>query len=270
MTITCRKPADLVAAAIGVLGFVPKESLVMLTFGGGPRFHARIDLDENHHQVCEALLAPVRRHGVTHVAFIVFTDDDTCIDLAGQLLARLVADFRAHGVDISAPSMTVTGETIHHADGTTERYDWRSSPAVAALVADGRRIEPDRDALKERVRATSNALIDGPEGVAALLIDLLDPEKRDRHLLALSTGDARTQVDHWLDITRRAHGLHAAAPSALAGLAAWLSGDGALAWVCADHALEANPGNRLAHILSDLLTQCVDPAIWDDLRRDLQ
>ena len=43
-TLTARTPEDVIAAVPLVLGFVPEESVVMLTFGGRHTFHARLDL----------------------------------------------------------------------------------------------------------------------------------------------------------------------------------------------------------------------------------
>lgn len=269
ITITCRRPADLVAAAIGVLGFVPQNSVVMLTFGVGARFHARVDLNPNHQSLCQALLHPVLRHSVTDVAFIVFAQDDVNIEESRRLLAFLAAGFGARDVNLVASPLIVAGDNIHHQDGTTERCDWRSSPAVAALVADGRRIESSRDALNDRVKQTSNALTEGPEFLANLLRDLLDGEKRDSHWMELSRELSREQVEYWLDVTRRSPHTHAAAPSAIAGFAAWLSGDGALAWICVDRARQADPGSRLAELLAEVLTRCIDPARWDDIRSNL-
>lgn len=270
ITITCRTPSDLVAAAVGVLGFVPQESVVMLTFGSGSRFHARTDLQ--HHDValvCDALLSPVRRHGVTRVAFIVFAGNEADLDPSGRLLAHLVAEFTSHGVDVVTRPLIIVNETVHHPDGTTERCDWRSSPAIAGLILEGRPIEASRDALKDRVRQTSNAFTDGPGDVATALLDLVDGEKRDPHLRALRREISSEQVEFWLAVTRQAPGAYGAAPAALSGFAAWLCGDGALAWICVDHAQDADPGNRLAQILAELLTRCVDPSTWDQLRLSL-
>ena len=42
--LTTRTPEDVLAAVPVVLGFEPLDSVVMLTFGGGETFHARVDL----------------------------------------------------------------------------------------------------------------------------------------------------------------------------------------------------------------------------------
>ena len=45
-TLTARTPEDVLAVVPVVLGFEPTESMVMLTFGSDPPFHARVDLPD--------------------------------------------------------------------------------------------------------------------------------------------------------------------------------------------------------------------------------
>jgi len=53
-----------------------------------------------------------------------------------------------------------------------------------------------------------------------------------------------------------------AAPAALLGFAAWLAGNGALAWCAVDVAEEAEPGYPLAALLASTLAGAVPPAVW--------
>jgi hypothetical protein len=53
-----------------------------------------------------------------------------------------------------------------------------------------------------------------------------------------------------------------AAPAALLGFAAWLCGDGALAWCAVDAAQECEPGYGLASLLTDALAAAVPPSVW--------
>ena len=57
-------------------------------------------------------------------------------------------------------------------------------------------------------------------------------------------------MDLWRDVVRRAPADLRAAPAALLGFAAWLSGDGALAWCAVECALEAEPDYSLAGLLT--------------------
>jgi hypothetical protein len=75
-------------------------------------------------------------------------------------------------------------------------------------------------------------------------------------------------VDLWRDVVRRAPLDLLAAPAALLGFAAWLSGDGALAWCAVDRCRQAEPGYSLAGLLADALAGAVPPSSWRPLGPD--
>jgi hypothetical protein len=52
-------------------------------------------------------------------------------------------------------------------------------------------------------------------------------------------------------------------------LAAWLSGDGALAWCAVDRCREVDPHHSLARLVADLLEHATNPQVWDALRPGL-
>ena len=75
-------------------------------------------------------------------------------------------------------------------------------------------------------------------------------------------------VDLWRDLLRRAPEELAAAPAALLGFAAWLSGDGALAWCAVERCLAADPDYGLAGLLTQALAGAVPPSVWRPFDRD--
>ena len=48
----------------------------------------------------------------------------------------------------------------------------------------------------------------------------------------------------------------------LLAFAAWLSGDGALAWCAVERCLAADPDHTLAHLVARALEQAVPPSEW--------
>ncbi len=99
---------------------------------------------------------------------------------------------------------------------------------------------------------------------AARLVVLLtaSPEVRDVALAEMHQGNATDHVELWLDLTRRAPADLRAAPAALLGFAAWLSGNGALAWCAVERARDADPDHDLAALLADQLDGAVPPCSW--------
>lgn len=144
-----------------VLGFVPTDSVVMLTFGAAQAFHARIDRPDGPDdipEVVEALLAPALRHRVRQVVLVVYGP-------GGPLTRRLAADLHD---EFSGAGITVTEmlradgarwfplldrDPDRDPDGHLERaqvgvpYDIESHPFLAHAVLRGQVTHGSRDAL---------------------------------------------------------------------------------------------------------------------------
>ena len=80
--------------------------------------------------------------------------------------------------------------------------------------------------------------------------------------------NAEAHVDLWRDVVRRSPEDLLAPPAALLGFAAWLAGNGALAWCAVDRAHRAEPGYGLAGLLSQALAGGVPPSAWEPLGPD--
>lgn len=98
-----------------------------------------------------------------------------------------------------------------------------------------------------------------------MLVALRSVEVRDVAWAEMSRADARTHLELWRDLVRRTPLHLAAAPAALLAFAAWLAGDGALAWCAVERCQEAEPDYSLAALLTQALTAAVDPATWTPL-----
>lgn len=155
--LTASKPEDLLAAAPLVLGFRPEQSLVMLTFGRGGGFHARVDLPPPGDasavdEIVALLLAPCRAHRVATVAFLVYSADSRqAAELAAALVPAFVADginvvdlLRAHAGTWCSVPVTADGE-----ETAPRAYDDQHHPFTAQSVLDGRVTHQSREALRE-------------------------------------------------------------------------------------------------------------------------
>jgi len=96
LSLTARTPEDLLAIVPVVLGFVPAESVVMLTFGAQRPFHARIDLPEapTHalalwDELAAALLEPAVRHRADRIVVVLYTGDAGRAEAAWRRIRRL-------------------------------------------------------------------------------------------------------------------------------------------------------------------------------------
>lgn len=87
-------------------------------------------------------------------------------------------------------------------------------------------------------------------------------EIRDVAWADLSRDNAAQHVDLWRDVVRRSPVHLRAAPATLLGFAAWLSGNGALAWVAVERAQEADPGYAATGLLERILSAGMPPSSW--------
>lgn len=101
-----------------------------------------------------------------------------------------------------------------------------------------------------------------------LLVALMNIEVRDVAWAEMDRPDAPAHVELWRDLVRRSPLDLSAAPAALLGFAAWLSGDGATAWCAVERCHQAEPGYGLAGLLSQALANAVPPSAWVPLPHD--
>jgi hypothetical protein len=123
--------------------------------------------------------------------------------------------------------------------------------------------------VAERVRRflADQVPLDNGE-VGRMLVALVIIEVRDVAWAEMTRGNAIQHVDLWRDLVRRTPHDLMAAPAALLGFAAWLSGDGALAWCAVERCQDAEPGYRLASLLTDALAGGISPSRWEPVGKD--
>ncbi|HET8961206.1 DUF4192 domain-containing protein [Nocardioides sp.] len=301
-TLTLRSPEDLLAAAPVVLGFVPTDSAVMFTFDGPSCFHARVDLPSCADQVdpcVESLLAPSVQHQVARVLFLLYTDDPARAD---RVAHRLVRSFRAAGIEVidvlradghrwfpllrprrSVPTAGVVydvsahpfaaesvlrGRVTHRSRADLEATVAPDPAAVTGVAAALRDVTP---ADPRWLRATvahhlAAGTVPADDEAARVLTGLDDVVARDASLALLTRDSAEAHARLWGDLVRRAPTGLVAPVAAMLGLAAWLSGNGALAWCAVDRSLADDPDHRIAHHLARVLTHAVPPSMWDEVR----
>lgn len=300
-TLTATGPEDLLAAVPLVLGFTPEDSLVMLTFAGAHRFHARLDLPAGpgssleRELVVSGMLEPALRHQVTRVAFVLYTEDRR---LARRLGAALTRAFGEAGIEVVDLLRAAKGRWHPAMDPPTrpsrgepydpERHRFRAQAVVAGQITAASRAElaarlaPDDDGaaavsrLLPQARTLTGAQVaelvrrhlgDGTlladEELAGLLLAMRDRERRDRGWTGFGRDAALGLIGFWTDVVRRAPPDLVADPAAVLAFAAWLAGNGALAWCALDRCFAVAPDHTLGLLLARALEQAVPPTVWD-------
>ena len=94
--------------------------------------------------------------------------------------------------------------------------------------------------------------------LAAAAVSVVSGPRRDEAWAWLDRARGTRAVALWSDAVRRLPDSHVAAPAAVLAFAAWLAGDGALAWCAVDRCRDVEPGHSLAHLVAGLLLLRVD------------
>ncbi|MFR9802521.1 DUF4192 domain-containing protein [Pseudonocardia sp. RS010] len=136
-----------------------------------------------------------------------------------------------------------------------ERAAGASGRSGASGAADPRRLL--REAL---AAAAAGRLVVGRRLTSAMASALRRPWFRDEALATCAGPSAAEAEQLWAALARTSPGADAATPAALLAVSALLRGDGALANVALDRALDADPGHRLAGTLRVALDAGWGPA----------
>ena len=302
-----RTPEDLLATVPVVLGFVPEESVVMLTFGAPRCFHARVELPTLAEEVMpmiESLVEPAVRHGVATVALFGFHHADRW---TADVLRVLASALRGHGIGVvtclraHGGRWWRVGTTAELDDrGEGQAFDAASHPFRARSVLEGRVTHPDRASVAAtlapdpggvagevlaglvepvsvttrrfeellRARCGSGTPVTDAE-VAELLVGLRQGRCRQAVARHLRRDTARGQVDLWSEVLRRAPRERVPDAAAAVALAAWVVGDGALAWCAVDRGVEVEPEHPDCAMVARLLQRAVSPEGWEGSLRPL-
>jgi hypothetical protein len=113
-------------------------------------------------------------------------------------------------------------------------------------------------AVRER-RAEAAVAALRPQALAEIVWGLQHTSLRDRALGLALGDDAAAAEALWTECTRRAPWMLAAAPATLLAVSAWLRGDGAMASVALERALDSDEDYQLAQLLRSALAACIRP-----------
>jgi hypothetical protein len=110
--------------------------------------------------------------------------------------------------------------------------------------------------------------LDASDVARLVVLFMVSVEVRDVAWAEMNHANAARHVDLWRDVVRRTPPELRAAPAALLGFAAWLTGNGALAWCAVDLAQETQPDYGLASLICQALSGAVPPSAWQPLSPD--
>lgn len=253
-------------------------------------------------ETVDLLVAPARRHGVARVVILVYgadrmlsrrvwsalrdafeqahievidamrVEEQRWYPLVGRdrraQLSGVAYDVSAHPFLVQA---VVDGRVTHGSRAALARTLTPDDGATAALVAltSGRSAPVDlraEGAWIENLLTVQLAQEQLPDDadLARLLVALPDERLRDAAWSTMGRAHGRAAVGWWTHALTRCPDDLVAAPAALLAWAAWLHGNGALAWCALDRCESAVPGYDLARVVADLLERAHPPTRWNE------
>jgi hypothetical protein len=316
-------PGEVAAALPHLLGFRPRESIVVIGLGGprgsraGMTVRADLPPPEAAHALARALVRRLLTDDPAAALLAVVSESEDVGEPADDLPHRdlvhaVVLALDAGGLPVHDALLVRSGRWWSYdcprpccAPGAGTPLPHGVSELAAASVAAGQVVAEDRADLVARIEPHPSAAMPeaieragvacadalaargrdrlaaeswqalraavarlrsrsaprlGDDEVARLLWGLDDRTVRDRALGLALGADAAAAEQLWTECTRRARSPLVAAPATLLAVSAWLRGDGAMAGVAVDRALDCDPTYRFAQLLEDGLTACLPPA----------
>jgi hypothetical protein len=295
--LSIARPEDVLAAVPVLLGFQPEKSIVMLTFGGEHQVHGRIDLPppDEVEGCLDSLLLPAARYQVRGVLLVLY---DSGPRFGAKLARRLAERLAECDIELIGCLRVQDGRWFdplgfHDVPDDGVPFDVGTHPFRAQAVYDGHLVRGSRTELAASiapvpaaVAETEAALAQAPPmkiyevgrliddaaagtvlsvgQVASLLLALSDPQRRDAAWGGMTREEARDQVRLWTDVVRRSPDDHVAHPAAVLAFAAWLAGDGALAWCALDRCFASERNHGLGVLVAQMLEGAVPPTAWEE------
>lgn len=127
----------------------------------------------------------------------------------------------------------------------------------------GPALRSDARWVRDQVRRwTAQGSLPTHEEAGRLVSSLTDIRLRDVAWNEIDRRSGRAHVTLWLDVVSRTPADLVAAPATLLAFAAWMAGDGALAWCAVERALDEHPGYSMALLMADTLQAGLPPDTW--------
>jgi hypothetical protein len=298
--LVIRSPEDAIAAVPYLLGFHPSRSLVVIGFEGRDRGTCAVRLDLPAAEAAGRVAALLATNGFTRSLVLGYGPAAEVDRSAGPVREALASAGVPAAEAIRVADGRWWSLTCHDACCPPEGTPYDISASVlaaqatyaghvaladrAALVRSVQPLEgPARTAMREATaRAEKRHLARTPDEdlpyllhvlahartgivptddeVARLGFLLTDLRLRDEAWIRIDEDAPAADIAFWRDILRRVEEPCAPAPASLLAFAAYSAGDGGLANVALERALEADPAYSMAAILRDVINAGIPPS----------
>jgi hypothetical protein len=187
---------------------------------------------------------------------------------AARAMAAESARVLASRDALAATVAPVTGAAAEQMRLATKQAEEQVARAIARAARSGRKASVRRliatvglPAVSEGIRRYRGGRRLEPEEAAWLTVVLRDLRVRDDAWARMRPEHREAHTRLWTDLTRLAQPGYVCAPAALLGFVAWQSGNGALANVALDRALDEDPHYSMAVLLRQAIDSGAPPSL---------
>ena len=168
------------------------------------------------------------------------------------------ADRRDLEASVSGPSQAELPRVEALADALLTELDQLDDPRAVRLLV----------SIVEAARSESGVL----DERKCLLLGLLvtDIGRRDLAWALMSSTNAEDHVRLWGGVVSHVPPTLAAAPLSLLGMAAWLSGAGALLNCCCERLAQLAPDYSMWSLLAEISGRALPPSLWQQIASEMQ
>jgi hypothetical protein len=199
---------------------------------------------------------------------------DECCPLAGTPFDPSSHPLSAAAVFAGLGARADRRELEASVSGPCEAELPRLQGVADALRAELEHLDDPRAAVRLLASTVESAISepDGQDETTCLLLGLLvtDVGIRDLAWALISPTNADDHVQLWGGVVARVPPALAAAPLCLLGMAAWVSGGGALLNCCCERLAQVDPHYSMGRLLADISERALPPSLWQQMGGEVQ
>lgn len=200
-------------------------------------------------------------------------DDAACCPPRGKPYADVLADVAAaEAVWMGMPARSSRDDLRHDVtpgEQPTDAFVAGTIAALAELHAHGYQSDTAGLAARAMRRLMDDyertGAIPGEEALGRLAALSTYGVARDVFTVQLARHNAQSWLELWAAVARASYGQVAACPVAMAGMCAWVRGDGALLVICAEEASRRWGDHTFVQFVAGVADQGIHPDRWEEM-----
>jgi hypothetical protein len=232
------------------------------------------------HRLLTRLMDQLGEHELTDVLYVghgrwwSLTCGDECCPLNGTPFDPSSHPLSAAAVFAGLGARADRRELAASVSGPSQAELPRLQDLADALLAELEELDDPRAAVRLLSSIVEAAISEAavPEERTCLLLGLLvtDVQIRDLAWALITSTNAEDHVRLWGGVVAQVPPTLAAAPLCLLGMAAWVSGAGALLNCCCERLAQVDPDYSLGRLLADISERAVPPSLWQQMGGEMQ